>query len=168
MMHGRYKFIFDMTTAFESQYPKTCGKIRRHQNKFADFKNFNLEHPPRIKTTFDPTWLELPVFGITVQLTSQTTAVTHNSAGGVQRRVSSPSSPSTFIHPNLKLPPGALVYARAVLYDQLSGCECERTSLAIARRPRLAGSTCGLQVGYLKQALGGHDRNAWTRMHTRM
>ena len=109
-----------------------------------------------------------PGNGITLRLTSHTTAVTHTSAGGVHRGVSSPSRPSTLIHPDLELPPGALAYARAVLYDQVSECKCERISLATARRRRLAGSTCGLQVGCLKQALGGHDRNSWTRMHTRM
>ena len=60
----------DLTPPIESPSPKNLGKIQDVQNEFTDFQKFKVEHPQRRKTIFDSSWLEKPVFGITLQLTA--------------------------------------------------------------------------------------------------
>ena len=60
------------------------------------------------------------MFGITLQLTSHTTAVTRTSAGGAHRAESYPSRPSTLINLKLKLPPSAPIHAGTVLHNEAS------------------------------------------------
>ena len=60
-----------------------------------------------------------PCPGINLRLTSHTTAVTSTSAGGMHRAESTPSRPSTLIHPNLKLAPIAPMYATTVLQTRM-------------------------------------------------
>ena len=60
-------------------------------------------------------------------LTSHTTAVTSTSAGGMHRAESTPSRPSTLIHPNSKLAPIAPMYATTVLQTRmLTMRHCQR------------------------------------------
>ena len=67
----RYKFVlrFDSTNR-KPLPPKSLGIIQDLQNEFTDFEEFKVAHPENPKTIFDPTWLNHPVFGITLQLTA--------------------------------------------------------------------------------------------------
>ena len=60
----------DLTPPIEIPNPKNLGKIKGVQNEFTDFEKFKVEHPENPKTIFDPTGLNHPVFGITLQLTA--------------------------------------------------------------------------------------------------
>ena len=87
----------DMTPPIESHMRENYGKNTVGPNEFTDFEKFEVEHPENTKTILATNSPNHPGDGITLRLTSHTTAVIHTSAGDMHRCELFPSRPQ---HPH--------------------------------------------------------------------